>query len=151
MGLRRFLKRLEDAGELKTIPEETHWSLEASALCAMTNRVGGPAISFPKVKGYPPGYGLAGSLLTGPGTMFYRERTPWGRIAVALGLSKNISYEALMEELLERRQRTIPPLQVSTGPCKEEIQIGKEVNIFKFPLPYCHDGDGGRYGGPVTP
>ena len=36
---------------------------------------------------------------------------------------------------------------VSTGPCKEEIQIGKDVNIFKFPLPYCHDNDGGRYGG----
>ncbi|MBI2876035.1 MAG: UbiD family decarboxylase, partial [Candidatus Tectomicrobia bacterium] len=146
MDFRRFLKRLEEVGELKTIPDETHWSLEAAALCAMTNRVGGPAIFFPKVKGYPSGHGLAGSLLTGPGTMFYQERTPWGRIAVALGLDKGISYEALMEVLIERRLHPIPPLRVSTGPCKEVIARDREADLFSLPFPYLYEGDGGRYG-----
>lgn len=146
MDFRQFLKRLEEVGELKTIPEETHWSLEAAALCAMTNRVGGPALFFPKVKGYPPGYGLAGSLLTGPGSMFYRERTPWGRIALALGLDKGIAYEELMEVLIERRQHPIYPLRVSTGPCKEVVTRGHEADLFSLPFPYLYEGDGGRYG-----
>ena len=34
---------------------------------------------------------------------------------------------------------------VKHGPCKENIQIGDDVDLLKFPVPMLHDGDGGRY------
>ncbi|MEE8397497.1 MAG: UbiD family decarboxylase, partial [Desulfobacterales bacterium] len=31
------------------------------------------------------------------------------------------------------------------GPCKEILMVGDEVDLYKFPSPLVHDGDGGRY------
>jgi 4-hydroxy-3-polyprenylbenzoate decarboxylase len=34
---------------------------------------------------------------------------------------------------------------VSSGPCKEEIRKGKEVDLFRYPVPFWNELDGGRY------
>jgi 4-hydroxy-3-polyprenylbenzoate decarboxylase len=143
--LRWYLGELEKQGELKTVDKVMHWDLEAPAVCAMTNRVGGPAVHFRKVRGYPEGYTLAGSLFTGPGTANPHPRTPWTRLAIALGLDKNIGYEELMDKLIERRNQPLPPTRVATGSCKEIVLSGEQVDLLAFPFPKLHQEDGGRY------
>lgn len=128
------------------IQEEVDWYLEASAILAMSYRLEGPAVLFNKLKGYDPRYRLVGGLYSG------RRRQPWRKMAIALGLSPDIGYDEWVNELSSRLDHPIKPTIVSTGPCKEEIHIGDDVDVFEFPLPYIHWGDGGRYGGtlPIT-
>ena len=73
--MRGFLKRLEEVSQLLAVNEEVDRDLQASALCAISNRAGGPAAHFKNVKGYP-GWSLAGSLLTGPSNLLYRPERP---------------------------------------------------------------------------
>jgi len=145
MDLRGYLAKLEEAGHLKVIEEEIDWNLQAGALCAMSNRVGGPAIHLKRVKGYP-GASLAGGLFTGPASAHFKRGRPWSRQAVALGLDADAGYEEFMDQLMTRSMQTIPPLQVTTGPCKENVLTGAEADVLRFPIPFLHQGDGGRYG-----
>jgi 4-hydroxy-3-polyprenylbenzoate decarboxylase len=149
MDLREYMEALEEAGELKTIEEEIHWDLEAGIIASMSNRVGGPAVHFKNVKGYP-NCSLVGSLFSGPGTLYPyphpKGRSPWKRMAIAMEMDKDIGYEDLQNEILSRRRVPILPNRVSIGECKEVIKTGDQVDLFEFPFPYLHSGDGGRYG-----
>jgi 4-hydroxy-3-polyprenylbenzoate decarboxylase len=146
MDLRDFLSRLAEEGQLKAIGEEVDWNLQAGGVCTMSNRVGGPSVHFQRVKGYPEGYTMAGSLFTGPANVQYKPVKPWGRQAVALGLGADTDYETFIGELLVRMGTPIRPTEVSTGTCKENILTGGDVDVTRFPVPYLHEGDGGRYG-----
>ncbi len=50
-----------------------------------------------------------------------------------------------MEEYLKRKNHPISPVLVNNGPCKENIDVGAEVDLLKFPVPVLHADDGGRY------
>ncbi len=139
MDLREFLKKLEEVGELKVIDQEVDWNLEASAITAMTMRLDGPAVLFNRIKGYSQGR-LAAEFFQGARNNF------WRRFSIGLDMDPEIKWEEFSRELYERLKNPIKPVLVSTGPCKENILIGKDVNLFAFPWPYIHDGDGGRYG-----
>lgn len=145
-SFREFLEDLQREGELKVMDEEVDWNLEASAICAMSQRVGGPAIQFNKVKGYP-GARLVGSLFAGPGFMYWpqQKRLMHGRIALGMGLSKQIHYEELQETIIERKKAPIRALQVESGPCQEVVIDYKDVDLYSYPIPYLHDREGGRY------
>lgn len=150
LDLREFIEKLVEHGELKTIDKEVHWDQEAAAICAMANRVGAPAVWFKKIKGYPKGRSLVGGTLTGPGTHFPVQgekfiRKPWTRTAIALELEPSISYVEIMDQLMERSNNPLNPTELSTGPCKEVIKRGANVDIFELPIPHIHHGDGGRY------
>ncbi|MDP2726527.1 MAG: UbiD family decarboxylase, partial [Dehalococcoidia bacterium] len=60
----------------------------------------------------------------------------------------------VMARIRERWARALDnplnPILVKSGPCKENIQIGDEVDLEKFPAPFLHEGDGGRYIGTWT-
>jgi 4-hydroxy-3-polyprenylbenzoate decarboxylase len=144
INLREYLDLLKEYGEIKEINEEVDWNLEASAFATMSNRIGGPALLFNKLKGYPDGYKLVGSPYGGT-----RENT-WKRLAIGMGLEPDCTYEEFSREIFMRFTHPIKPTVVSSGPCKEEIHIGKEASIFEFPIPYIHNGDGGRYGGTIS-
>lgn len=148
IDLKDFLTELQEKGELLTIKEGIDPHLHAAALAAMSCRTGAQAIHFTKVKGYPPGFSLAANLFTGPGNhySFYYKRALWGRIAIALGLNPKIEYETLISTINERYSNPIMPVKVTTGPCKEVIYRGQEVDLFKLPFPYLHQEDGGRTG-----
>jgi len=147
MDLRDYIEELEKAGELKTVDQEVHWNLEAPALCAISNRAGGPAIHFTNVRGYGD-CSLAGSLFSGPGTLYKgpKGRLPWSRLALGLGLDRRIDYEELMTELLARRKQPLLPTKVTAGECKDVIKTGDSVDIFEFPFTVNTEKDGGRYG-----
>jgi 4-hydroxy-3-polyprenylbenzoate decarboxylase len=139
MDLRDFIGKLKEDGELKEINREVHWNLEASAIASMSAITGGPAVLFNKITGYEEGR-LTSGLFAGS------QEQPWRRYNIALGLHPDASYNDFMYEFLARAGSVIKPSQVDTGPCKEVIKTGKDVNLFDFPYPYLHYGDGGRYG-----
>jgi 4-hydroxy-3-polyprenylbenzoate decarboxylase len=99
-----------------------------------SNELGGPAQLFESVKGYPAGFRLMGSPLAS-----------LRRLAIAMELPPETSYGEILDELISRFQSPIKPVVVSSGPCKENIDIGEGVDLLKFPVPMIHEGDGGRF------
>jgi len=146
MYFREYLNALKRHDLLVEVSCEIDWNLEASAITAMMYRLEGPAVHFKKIKDYPERHSLVGGPYSGT------RKKPWQKIAVALGLSPDISREEWFAEFSRRLSQPIKPVVVPTGPCKEEKHFGEDVDIFEFPLPYIHLGDVGRYGGtmPVT-
>ncbi|MCH8296741.1 MAG: UbiD family decarboxylase [Chloroflexi bacterium] len=71
----------------------------------------------------------------------------YARLAISLGLGVESNPTTIMEEYIRRSKNRIKPVVVKSGPCKENIFKGNEVNLEKFPIPLIHDGDGGRYVG----
>ena len=132
--VREFITKLETEGQLQRIEEEVDWNLEAGAMVRWANERGLPAPFFQRIKGYPEGYSILGSPL---GTH--------KRMAIAMDMDKNVSQREMIDEYLRRRRRPIKPILVSDGPCKENICVGDEVDLLKFPAPMVHESDGGRY------
>ena len=143
--LREYMDALKEKELLIEYKDPVHWNLEAGALCTMSNRVGGPAIHFQNVKGYPD-CSMVGSLFSGPGNIIMKKYKTWTRMAVAMGLEPRIPYEDFMEELITRSTNTLSPMEVTSGSCKEVVLNGEDVDIFRFPIPFLHKDDGGRYG-----
>ena len=132
--LREFIDTLEKSGDLHRIKEEVDWNLEAGAIMRRCNEKGERAQLFEKIKGCPEGFRILG----GPVATFRR-------FALAMGMDANSSYSEILDEFIVRRKNPIKPMLVSDGPCKENIYKGEDVDLFKFPAPMMHDGDGGRY------
>ncbi|MEV6939802.1 UbiD family decarboxylase domain-containing protein, partial [Streptomyces sp. NPDC051132] len=41
----------------------------------------------------------------------------------------------------------VAPVEVATGPCKQNVRTGDDVDLELFPVPLLHQEDGGRYFG----
>jgi len=140
--LRDFIKALKDAGELNSVSRPVDWYLEAGAIASRANEVGAPAPLFTQIKDYPAGYNLLGSPLAGSRI---RKNRPWRRFALAMGLNGELNFWDLVEEYIRRRKHPLKPNLLTWGSCKENIVLGNEIDIFQFPIPFIHQGDGGRY------
>jgi 4-hydroxy-3-polyprenylbenzoate decarboxylase len=127
--LRVFIKQVAARGELMVVRDaDPH--LEIGALYELSQEeTYPPALMFEAMKGCDPGFRILcnvrnARLLVGDLTLdalkAYRRRP-------------------------RRKPEPIPPREVATGPVLENVQEGDEVDIFKFPAPQWHAGDGGRY------
>lgn len=132
--LREFLDKLKETGDLVEINQEVDWNLEAGAIMRRCNETQGPAQLFNNVKDAPKGFRLMGEPLA-----------TFRRLAIAMDMPPDTPYPALLDEYMKRRKQPIKSILLNTGPCKENILVGDEVNLFKFPAPLLHEGDGGRY------
>jgi 4-hydroxy-3-polyprenylbenzoate decarboxylase len=134
--LREFLAVLERTGDLVRIKTEVDWDIEAGAISRRVFEEKGPCLWFEKIKDYPEGF----TLLNGPlGT--------WRRVAIALGLDPETPVREIYREYERRVERRIKPRIVdpSEAPCKENILLGEDVDLYILPAPMIHEGDGGRY------
>ena len=132
--LREFIAKCKAFGEVQSIEQEVDWNLEAGAITRRCCELSAPAPFFQKIKDYPEGYRIFG----GPLAAFRR-------LAIAMDLDPDSSYRKIMEAYIERSSKAIKPRLVKEGPCKENIILGNDVDLYKFPAPFVHDGDGGRY------
>jgi 4-hydroxy-3-polyprenylbenzoate decarboxylase len=68
-------------------------------------------------------------------------------MAIALDLPVQTSGIELVDKLRKtiKELKLIPPVDVESGPVKENIHTAKDVNLFEFPIPLWHEQDGGRY------
>jgi len=135
--LREFVEAAEALGEC-TVVENVDWDLEIGSLSevvAATHEP--PMLLFDRIKGYPKGYRVA-TLTLGTGR----------RLALALGfpkMSENRDLVAYWRGRLREGMKPVAPVEVATGPVKENVLTGEEVDLYKFPVPKWHSGDGGRY------
>ncbi len=140
--LREYMAKLEAEGELLHIEEEVDWNLEVGAIIRRCYDLGAPAPLFENIKGYPRGFRILGAPAgaSASGVRFY------ARTAISLGLPPEAGAAAIIEEFVRAKHlKPVKPKLVDTAVCQENVQIGDEVNLLKFPVPYIHSGDGGRY------
>ena len=137
--LREFIARAERAGEIVRIAG-ADWKLEMGTLAEIVNhaRPEPPAILFEEVPGYPKGM----RLLSG-------ATNSSKRLAIALGLPIPRNPLDVVRAYRDRMKihRPIPPKTVAKGPVFENIDRDGEVDVLKFPVPFLHEHDGGRYVG----
>ncbi len=133
---RDFFALLEKNGELIRISQEVDWDLEVGAIGRRAYEMEGPCLLFEKIKDYPGGFRISNGTT---GT--------WSRVALAMGLAKHASIKEIYRVYEERLERKIPPriVKKENAPCKENLMIGDEVDLYTFPSPLIHEGDGGRY------
>jgi len=143
-NLRVFLETLTEQGNSVAYKEEVDWSLEAASLSAVSAQKHGPALHFQKVKGFPDA-SLVSGLYRGPGTLFPQDRTFWQNTAIGLGFDRDIRWVEFLGKLMERYMHSILPVEVEAGPVKDQKMAADDVDITKFPIPFIHKGDGGRY------
>lgn len=135
--LREFIEKAEEIGECKTV-EGANWETDIGTLSELEAEQPNPRLLlFDKIEGYPGGYRVAS-------TVFSSQR----RTALALGLPLEATGTELVrayKDKLKAGIKLIPPVEVETGPVKENIRTGEDVNLYDFPVPKWHELDGGRY------
>ncbi|HTF93909.1 MAG TPA: UbiD family decarboxylase, partial [Verrucomicrobiae bacterium] len=138
-GLRDWLAKIDARGELTTL-EAIDWNLEMGAIVDVLYREHPPyppALIFDRVKDHRPGYRA----------LFGHFAAP-KRIALTLGIDEKFDHVLEFTRLYHEKMKRCSPLprvEVKTGPAQENVQEGKQVNLFDFPAPLLHEKDGGRY------
>lgn len=130
--LRDFIDKLEAENELKRIKAEVDWYLELSHIAKLNEEEKGPALLFENVKGYKT-------------PVFTSAFSTTEKLALTLEMPTTATIPEMAREWVSRTKEKIPPKTVSTGPCKENIDMDEEVDLLKFPIPHMFEHDGGRY------
>jgi len=140
--LREYIDALRSIGELQDVAEEVDWDLEIGAIIRRVYETSAPAPLFNNVKGFPRDYRVLGA----PAATGRQAGLQLARVALSLGLDPHATGREMIESLVSARQRDgIAPVRVPTAPCKENIALGDDIDLFQFPTPLIHGGDGGRY------
>ena len=127
--LRNFLSFLEERGQLLRVKEAVSTKFEIAAGIRKTSDVKGPALLFESVKGFP-GWRVLGGL-------FATRQL----VAHALGVSE----DGLLQRYLTLEDKRIPPVMVKTGPVKETVLKGKEIDLYRLPIVTHSEKDVGPY------
>jgi 4-hydroxy-3-polyprenylbenzoate decarboxylase len=133
--LKEFISALEGIGEIRKV-EGADWDLEIGTIAELNYERLGPAMLFDSIKDYPKGY----RILTN--AMDTRRRA-----LLALNAPVDLDMDGALEAYEKKiaSYRPVPPVEVKDGPLFENTFRGKEINLWKFPAPRWHEGDGGRY------
>jgi len=146
--MRNWIKALKTAGELHEIDAEVDWNIELGTVMRLAQGAGtGPALQFNNIKDYNHQASRCRRVF-GCGLSSYR------RVAMMMGLAPDTHPRELVKIGRNILSGSVPPKVVSSGPCKENILKGKDIDLYQFPVPYWNRLDGGRYiltyGGVVT-
>lgn len=91
--------------------------------------------------------GAAGMRILGaPAGLSSAEDGAYGRLAAHFGLPGHSTPRDVVEKLVAAMHADpVPPRIVPTGPCKQNILLGEDVDLERLPVPLLHQEDGGRY------
>ncbi len=129
--IRSYMEALEEAGLLKHVTAPVDLKHEIGAIAARSLEQGGPALVFENIKGYE-GMPLVVNLVSNN-----------KQLGLAFGTEPDEA--KIYEKLVQGMKNRIPSRIVQSGPVKEEIQHGDEVDVYKFPTPWWHEHDGGQF------
>ena len=132
--LRDYIAKCEEEGLLCRIKKEVDWDLELSHIAKLNEEKGGPALLFENIKGYET-------------PVITSTCTTAERLALIMDMPRESTLVDLMREWVKKGETKVPPKYVETGPCKENVMKGDEVDLFKFPVPKFFPLDGGRFFG----
>lgn len=143
LDFRKFIDILRQDNDLAEINEEVDPYLEVGAIVRRVSEVNDKAPLFNSVKGARDGlwrmFGNTASLRQG-------EKERFGRVARNLGLPPDASWKDISDRFMSwKKAKPLPPSVLPTGPCKENKIIGDKIDLEALPVPYLHEGDGGKY------
>ena len=137
--LRGWIDALRREGEIHDIDVECDWDCEIGTITRKAFGNGdGPALMFNNIKDY----NKAGARCT---KLFTGGLSNYSRVAMMFGLPKDAPITDLVKAARKAYSGRIAPVTVKTGPVKENILTGDDINLFDFPVPKWHRLDGGRY------
>ncbi len=128
---RGYLDYLSRNGKLLRVKEQVDVKHEIAAGIRKVSDTDGPALLFENVKDYP-GWRVAGGV--------YATKK-----LVALALETAPDEPQLLQRCLECDQKRVKPKLVSSGPVKEVILKGKDVDLGSLPILTYSEKDGGPY------
>ncbi len=160
--LREFIRALERAGELKRVRAEVDPILEITEIADRVSKAGrgrgplskmnagGPALLFEKVKGHPGATVLINQFGSEVRMKLSLQVETLDEIASRIHALMNVkSPEGILEKVkmlpMLAEMGKFFPKTVSSGPCKEVIKKGEQVNLLEFPVLKCWPQDGGRF------
>ena len=136
-SLRPYLASLEQQGLMRWIDKEVDKDWEISALGRMIFR--GMAeerrygIGFRNIKGYPGGRVVSGVIASSTRMM-------------SVALECDPTPAAIHERTIQGLAKPIAPVIVNSGPCKEIVHNGADVDLNRLPIPTWTPGkDAGPY------
>src|SRR6266446_233244 len=136
---RGWIAALRKEGELHEVTAEVDWNIELGTIMRLAQGTGdGPALLFSNIKDYNKKTSR-GSKVFGCSLSSYR------RVAMLLGLPTDTHPRELVKVARTILSGVIPPKIVKTGPVKENIVTGDDVDLYDFPTPHWNRADGGRY------
>jgi len=137
--LRGWLEGVDSFGELRVV-EGADWNQEIGAVAEVAAQSEPPpAVLFDQIKDYPAGR----RILTGIHNPTIKRQCLTNHLP--LDFSRDQFIDAWKTRL--NNPRYLPPRVVASGPVMENVLEGSDIDLFSFPVPFWHEGDGGRYVG----
>jgi 4-hydroxy-3-polyprenylbenzoate decarboxylase len=137
--MRGWIAALKDAGELVEVTGEVDWDVEIGTIIRLLSGDGTlPAPLFTNIKDYNKPDSICRKLFTG-------GQASYSRLAMMFGLPRETPPRELVKICRSIFTERLPPKTVKTGPVKENILKGKDIDLLKFPVPKWNRLDGGRY------
>jgi UbiD family decarboxylase len=134
--LRAWITKLEAEGELKRVKVKVDWDQEIPEVIRKVCHQQGPALLFENIKGHEN---------TWSKKLFTNGLGTRSRYNLMVGLPKDSSITEMVKVMKTRVKQPLPAVKVKTGPVKENIVKGKDIDLFQFPVPKWHPLDAGRY------
>jgi UbiD family decarboxylase len=129
--MREYLALLEAEGLLHRITAEVDPEIELGAVTALSLEKKGPALVFENVKGYA-GMPLVTNIISTTEQL-------------AIAFNSEPDEETIHHRVVDGLSNRIPSVTLPTGPCKDVIITGDDIDIDMIPTPLWHEHDGGRY------
>jgi 4-hydroxy-3-polyprenylbenzoate decarboxylase len=136
MSLRSWLRDLARAGQLRRIDCEVDADLEIGAIARVNLSLAGPALLFENIRGYQD---------TRSTRFMTCGMSNKAQLCLLLGLPVDTTDQAIVRHLKQVYGKPLAPVRVKTGPVKENILTGEDIDLNQFPAPIWHELDGGRY------
>jgi len=140
LDLRAWLDEARALGELRDV-SNAHWKLELGAISELNvKKPHPPALLFDHIPDYPAGHRVLTCSTASP-----------ARLSSILRIGVERDHNALVQKLRGRpaqwqaRAADFAPITLASGPVQQNIAQGPDVDLFRFPSPLWHEGDGGRY------
>lgn len=136
ISMRTWMDTLEDAGQLRRVSAKVDWDLEIAAIARVNIAKQGPGLVFNNIRDHE----------STTGTRFFTcgisNKT---QIRLMLGLPEDATDKQVVRHLKDRYREPMPPVVVPSGPTKENIVKGDDIDLWQFPTVRWHESDGGRF------
>lgn len=129
MNFREFINLLSREGCLKRITRLVDWKIELGEIARNCNM----PLLFENIKDYP---GLR---------VFTNGLSTFSAISLALGVQHGKDRKATIDGVRLKVASPIKPVVVNTGPVLQNVAAGRDIDLFRFPIPQWSVHDAGRY------
>lgn len=141
---RRFIQELEEEGDLAAINVEVDPHLELAAIVRKVYETEDKAPLFNNIKGRHTN-GLF-RILGAPVGASKLPHKRFIRIAKSIGLPSDATAAEIINKINDAKKLpAIPSNKIASGPVKEHIVIGDDIDLTALPIPTLHADDGGKY------